>query len=94
MMPSAIIAIPIRSAAKLSRALSRPSPPAWCSFSPSRRSGVRRTLSKNSSPVGEDIMPIFLNGLPCVRPGMPESSTKISTGRFRLSAESPSSSLA
>ena len=28
-------------------------------------------------------MPIFLNGLPCVRPGMPESSTKTSTGRLR-----------
>ncbi len=33
-------------------------------------------------------MPIFLNGLPCVNPGMPESSTNVSTGRSRLSATS------
>lgn len=40
-------------------------------------------------------MPIFLNGLPWVRPGMPASSTKTSTGRLRLSTDgSPSSSLA
>ncbi|SGO08321.1 Uncharacterised protein [Mycobacterium tuberculosis] len=90
MIPNDMSATPRRSTAKLARALSRPSPSAQ-----SRRSGVSRTLSKNNSPVGEDIMPIFLNGLPCVRPGMPASSTKTSTGRLRQSeAGSPSASLA
>ena len=49
--PSAIEATLIRSAAKLDRALSRPSPEALSSGSPSSRSRPNRTLLKNSSPV-------------------------------------------
>ncbi len=95
MMPRDRDAIPMRSAAKLSLALDLPSDFPLSSVSLSRRSLVMRTLSKNSSPVGEEFMPIFLNGGLCVRPSMPLSRMKASTLRSRRSTDaSPSSSFA
>ena len=95
MIPSAMVATPIRSAVKLDRADSRPSPLRPSSDSPSSRSRPRRTSSKNSSPVGELCKPIFFSGALCVRPGMPLSRTNVSTLRSRgLTFRSPSSSLA
>ncbi len=54
MTPRAIAATPMRSVEKLERALSRPSPALLLSVPPSSRSGPRRTLWKNSSPVREE----------------------------------------
>ncbi len=63
------------------------------SVSPIRRSLPTRTSSRNSSPVGDECMPILRSGFDCVRPGMPLSRMKLRILRSRVSAPSPSSSL-
>ncbi len=50
-----------------------------------------RTSVRNSSPVGDECMPILRSGLDCSRPGMPESSTKLRI--LRSAGGLPSSSL-
>ncbi len=50
-----------------------------------------RTSSRNNSPVGDECIPILRSGLLWVRPGIPESSTKVST--LRSAGSLPSSSL-
>ena len=50
-----------------------------------------RTSVRNSSPVGEECMPILRSGLRLLEAGMPESSTKRST--LRSAGGLPSSSL-
>ncbi len=75
MMPSAMAATPERSMLNVALAPSRP-PEATSSVSPMRRSLPTRTSERNSSPVGEECMPILRSGLDCSRPGMPASRTK------------------
>ena len=90
MIPSDIAATPERSIEKVSLAPSRP-PAGTSSVSPMRRSLPTRTSVRNSSPVGEECMPILRSGLLCSKPGMPLSRTKLRI--LRSSGGLPSSSL-
>jgi len=88
MMPSAIAATPVRSIENVSLA---PSRDGTFSVSPSSRSFSARTSSRKSSPVGEECRPILRSGFDCVRPGIPLSSTNVSTLRFFASTPGSSS---
>ena len=90
MMPSAIAATPDRSIENVSLAPSRP-PAGTSSVSPSSRSRPARTSVRNSSPVGDECIPILRNGFDCSRPGMPESRTNDRI--LRSAGGLPSSSL-
>ena len=87
-MPSAIAATPVRSIENVSFAPERDCP---SSVSPSSRSRPTRTSDRNSSPVGDECRPIFRSGFDCSSPGIPRSSTNVST--FRSGHSLPSSSL-
>ena len=90
MIPSAIAATPERSIENVSLAPSRP-PAGTSSVSPISRSLPTRTSVRNSSPVGDECMPILRSGFDCSRPGMPLSSTNDRI--LRSSGGLPSSSL-
>ncbi len=85
-----IATTPERSAPKVDFA--PPRPPAASSLSPMSRSLPARTLSRNSSPVGEECMPILRSAFDWVSPSMPLSRMKLTTCRSRGSF-SPRSSL-
>ena len=90
MMPSAMAATPDRSCWNVALAADRP-PPSGVSVSPTSRSRPTRTSVRNSSPVGELCIPIFLSGFDCSRPGVPESRMKLRI--LRSAGGLPSSSL-